>query len=93
MKNINANIIEQIKRQTKIIATIGPNINNNKKLLQDILMSGVNIVRLNMIHGNHKEHDEKIKNIKNICKENNLNISILLDLSGPKIRTGEVQND
>ena len=38
MKNINANIIEQIKRQTKIIATIGPNINNNKKLLQDILM-------------------------------------------------------
>lgn len=93
MKNINANIIEQIKRQTKIIATIGPNINNNKKLLQDILMSGVNIVRLNMSHGNHKEHDEKIKNIKNICKENNLNISILLDLSGPKIRTGEVKND
>lgn len=88
----NKLINEQIKRQTKIIATIGP-ATHEVPMLKKMIEAGINVARLNMSHGDHKEHGERIKNIRRACSEMDANLGILLDLSGPKIRTGEVEGE
>lgn len=88
----NKLINEQIKRQTKIVATIGP-ATHEVPMLKKMIEAGINVARLNMSHGDHKEHGERIKNIRKACSEMDTNLGILLDLSGPKIRTGEVEGE
>ncbi len=89
---MNTNIVEQIERQTKIVATIGPATHEVSMLIK-MINAGINVARLNMSHGDHKEHSERIKNIRKACEETSSNLGILLDLSGPKIRTGEVKGE
>lgn len=87
------NLIEnQIKRQTKIVATIGP-ATHSIEMLEKMIDAGMNVARLNMSHGDHKEHGERIKNIRKASANLKSEVAILLDLSGPKIRTGEVKDD
>lgn len=77
--------------KTKILATVGPASNTKKKLLE-LVETGVDAFRLNFSHGAHEEHLKVIQAIREINKENNLNISIIQDLQGPKIRVGDVEN-
>ena len=79
-------------KKTKIIATIGP-ASNNKKILKQMFLEGVNVCRLNFSHGNYNEHSKTIQNIRELNKETGLNVAILADLQGPKIRTGEIINN
>jgi pyruvate kinase len=53
--------------------------------------NGMNVCRLNLSHGKHEDLEKVIHTIREINLENNSHISILADLQGPKIRTGEVQ--
>ncbi|WP_194774159.1 pyruvate kinase [Pararhodonellum marinum] len=78
--------------KTKILATIGP-ASNNRETLTELVMSGVDVFRLNFSHGTHAIHAEVIELIRSINKEQKLNIGILQDLQGPKIRVGEVENN
>lgn len=78
-------------RKTKIIATVGPACDTYEKLL-NLVNSGVNVFRLNFSHGTHEKHAEVIKHIKEINNSYPLNISILADLQGPKLRVGEIEN-
>lgn len=55
--------------------------------------TGMNIVRLNMSHGNHESHAKVIKHIKTINKKVEFPIPILLDTQGPEIRTGDLSTD
>ncbi len=77
----------QIKK-TKIIATIGPK-SESVEILTKLINNGMNIARINMSHGDIKEHSVRIKNIREAENITGEKISILLDLSGPKIRTGK----
>ncbi|WP_291782220.1 pyruvate kinase [Cecembia sp.] len=77
--------------KTKILATIGP-ASNNYDTLNSLANAGANVFRLNFSHGNHEGHAEVIKMIRQINKETGLNIGILQDLQGPKIRVGEMEN-
>ena len=79
-------------KKTKIIATIGP-ASNKKKILRQMFLEGVNVCRLNFSHGNYNEHSKTIQNIRELNKETGLNIAILADLQGPKIRIGEIRNN
>jgi len=81
-----------IFNKTKILATVGPAC-NDEKTLTELVMSGVDIFRLNFSHGNHEGHAEVIKIIRKINEEHQLNIGILQDLQGPKIRVGEMENN
>ncbi len=72
-------------RRTKIIATIGP-ATNSPTVLRQLLLGGVNLVRINMSHGTIDKHAEVIKNVRAIAKELRIEVGILLDLQGPKIR-------
>ena len=76
---------------TKIIATIGPS-SNTKPVLEKMITSGMNVARLNFSHGTYEEHGEVIKTIRSLSRTLKLPVGILLDLQGPKIRTGKLKN-
>ena len=79
-------------RKTKIICTIGPST-SSYEMLMSMYEAGMNVVRLNMSHGSHDTHKKVIKSIKSINQKIKDAIPILLDLQGPEIRTGTLQND
>ena len=79
-------------KKTKIIATIGP-ASNNYEMMKKLVKEGVNIFRLNFSHGTHEDHANVLEIIKRINSEEDLNITTLQDLQGPKIRTGLIEND
>ncbi|MFC1668436.1 pyruvate kinase [Chlamydiota bacterium] len=76
-------------KKTKIICTIGPS-SRDKKILRRLTISGMNCARLNLSHGNYKDHAVVIKNIREIEKQLTIPIGIILDLQGPRIRIGEL---
>jgi pyruvate kinase len=87
-------MLEHIRnlRRTKIIATVGPSC-SSKEIISELIKAGVNVFRLNFSHGNHEEHLNSIKLIREASKELNFPVSILQDIQGPKIRIGRVENN
>lgn len=79
------------RRRTKIVCTIGPSC-NTQKAIEELLLHGMNVARLNFSHGSHEEHAEVIQYIRNAAQKYNYNVPILMDLQGPKIRVGKVKN-
>ncbi len=79
-------------RKTKIVCTIGP-ATDSEEMLSKLVDAGMNVARLNTSHGDVEEHRRKIKLIKKIREERKIPLAILLDLSGPKIRTGYLEKD
>ncbi|MFX0115007.1 MAG: pyruvate kinase [Candidatus Hodarchaeota archaeon] len=72
--------------KSKIIATIGP-ATNSRTMLKKIINAGVDVCRLNFSYGTHEEHATTFELVREINDE----IAILADLSGPKIRIGEMK--
>lgn len=77
-------------RRTKIVATLGP-ASTSEANIRKLMLAGVNIFRLNFSHGDHATHAESCNIIDKLNDELDLNVGILADLSGPKIRTGNVE--
>ncbi len=82
---------ESINR-TKIVATIGP-ASNSKTTINSLIRSGTNVFRLNFSHGTHEEHLNRLRIIRELNKNLEVPVSILMDLQGPKIRIGEIAGD
>ena len=80
-----------LKRRTKIVATIGP-ATQSEEIITDLIKAGVTTFRLNFSHGDHKDHEERIKTIRKVSKKLDLDIGILQDLQGPKIRLGRFKD-
>jgi len=74
-------------RRTKIVATLGPAC-SEKSQLEELLIAGVNVFRLNFSHGEHVQKAIWIAQIRELSTAHNKTVSILGDLQGPKIRTG-----
>lgn len=79
-------------KKTKIVATIGPS-SSSKEVLREMILSGLNICRLNFSHGTYDDHLSAVKIIRELNEELHMNVSILADLQGPKIRTNEIENN
>lgn len=77
------------KRKAKIVATIGPACDTEAKL-REVILAGVDVVRLNFSHGTHEDHHRRIGMVRKIAKEIKKPISILQDLQGPKMRVGRL---
>ncbi len=82
--------MDNIRTKTKIVATLGPTT-HTKDIIKELVLSGVTMFRINTSHGKKEEHKEKIDYIREIEKELNINIPVLIDLQGPKIRVGELK--
>lgn len=81
---------EKFKRiRTKIVATLGP-ASSNYETITELIEAGCGMFRLNTSHGSEEGHAQNIKTIREISKEKESYIPILIDLQGPKIRVGAI---
>lgn len=78
--------------KTKIIATYGPAC-SSIEVMENMVKNGLDVFRFNMSHGDHAQHLDGFQKVRQINKQHNLNIAILADLQGPKIRLGEVRDN
>jgi pyruvate kinase len=78
-------------RRTKIICTIGP-ATSSVEQLEQLIIAGMNVARLNFSHGKHEEHGLVIERVRAISARLNIPVAILQDLQGPKIRVGSLQD-
>jgi pyruvate kinase len=80
-----------MERRTKIIATIGP-ASQDEQTIKALIQAGMDVARLNFSHGSYAEHAARIECIRRISTQLSKPVTILQDLQGPKIRTGEIKN-
>lgn len=77
-------------RHTKIIATLGPATQSEEKL-RELIHAGVDVVRLNMAHGTGQWVKDVVKSIRAISAEVEREVAVMMDVKGPEIRTGTVE--
>ncbi|HBY08469.1 MAG TPA: pyruvate kinase [Chloroflexi bacterium] len=78
-------------RRAKIVATLGP-ASSNESAIRELIQAGMNVARINFSHGAQAEHAVVIATIRRIAREMGQPVTILQDLQGPKIRTGEIED-
>ena len=78
-------------KMTKVVCTIGPK-SEKPEVLKQLVLNGMNVMRLNFSHGDFEEHGARIKTIREISKETGKHVAILLDTKGPEIRTGSFRD-
>lgn len=75
------------QKRTKIIATLGPAI-SSKEIMKNMILEGVNVFRVNFSHADYDSVKKDIAQIRELSEELGVNIAILADLQGPKLRVG-----
>ncbi len=78
-------------RRTKIICTLGP-ASNSEEMIEKLLRAGMNVMRLNFSHGNHKDHKKLIERFRKVRDELGVPAAVLLDTKGPEIRLKSFEN-
>lgn len=81
-----------IDASTKIVATVGPACDTVEKLA-DLILAGVDIFRINTAHGDRQQHEQALQRIRAAGEQTQSHVGVLLDLSGPKIRLGQLPID
>ena len=79
-------------RKTKIVCSLGP-ASSTDEVVQDLILAGMNVARLNFSHGTHQSHLESIERVRRVSDKLGIPVAILLDTKGPEIRTGTVKDD
>ena len=78
-------------RKTKIIGTIGPaSISYNT--MKNLVVAGLDVVRINLSHATLQDMDTIVRNVKDIRKELNVPLPIMVDTRGPELRVGTFKN-
>jgi len=78
-------------KRTKILATIGPS-SDSVEQIESLIKAGANMFRLNFSHGTHEYHSNTITNIRTAMENTGVTVGILQDISGPKVRIGELEH-
>lgn len=81
-----------MKKRTKILATVGP-ASDSLETLVKLINAGVNVFRLNFSHGTHEQHLIVLNRIREAMEITGLIVGVLQDISGPKIRIGNLENN
>jgi pyruvate kinase len=77
-------------RRTKIVCTIGP-ATGSARMIEKLIRAGMNVARLNLSHGTPDEHAHYVRTLRNLSQQLAMNVAILMDLPGPKYRTGKLK--
>ena len=80
------------RHKTRIVCTIGPS-SESPAILQDLILGGMNIARLNFSHGDFDYHKKLIGNIRSAATATGRRVAIMADLPGPKIRIGDLASE
>lgn len=78
-------------RKTKIICTLGP-ATEDEEMIGKLIAAGTNVFRLNMSHAKHEWAEEMVQRVRRQAKQYDRHIGVLFDLTGPSIRTGDVDD-
>ena len=81
-----------IRSQTKVVATVGP-ASSSREVLTKMIHEGVDVIRVNFSHSSQAEFLRIKDLVDELNEELKVNVSVLADLQGPKIRVGEIQGD
>ena len=85
--------IINLNKRTKVIATLGPN-SNDPAVLKQMILAGVNIIRINASHQSDKVSVKKtVQLVRRTAKKVGKEVGIFLDLQGPKFRIGQFKED
>lgn len=79
------------ERRTKIVCTIGP-ATGSAAVIEQLIKAGMNVARFNLSHGTYKEHARYIQTVKKLSHRLAIPVAILVDLPGPKCRTGKLKD-
>ena len=79
-------------KRTKIVATLGP-ASTAIEVLEEMILAGVNVCRINFSHGSYENVLTQINNVRAVNTKLNTHVAILADLQGPKLRIGVVENN
>lgn len=79
-------------RMTKIICTLGPAV-DDENLLEQLMLGGMDVARLNFSHGTHQQQKLRLDRVKKVREKLNIPVALLLDIKGPKIRLGKFEKD
>jgi pyruvate kinase len=77
------------QRRTKIVATLGP-VSSSHAQVRELATAGVDAFRLNLSHGSHPDHAERVRTVRGVQEELRKPLAIIADLQGPKIRLGDL---
>ena len=72
-------------QKTKIVCTIGPS-SDSPEIIEEMILSGMNVARMNFSHGSHEEHLKKVNILKSLRTKLHRPVALLLDTKGPEIR-------
>ena len=78
-------------KKTKIVCTLGPS-SNTPEILAKMIQAGMNVARFNFSHGSHEEHKQRIEMVRNVARNLNVPVALMLDTKGPEIRLGLFKN-
>ena len=79
------------QRRTKIIATLGP-ATDDRTMMQQVLEAGANVLRINFSHGDEADHHGRVALVRSVAEELEVEVAILADLAGPKVRIGKFKD-
>ncbi len=74
-------------RRAKIVSTLGPSTSTPERI-RELVTAGMDVARLNLSHGDHEVHEANYRSVRDASDETGHAVGILVDLQGPKIRTG-----
>lgn len=77
-------------KKTKVICTMGPRT-DDPEVMRSLIRGGMDVARFNFSHGTQQEQKQRMDKLKQIRKEEQVNVAILLDTKGPEIRTGVLE--
>ncbi len=78
-------------RRTKIVATLGPS-SSSPQVLEQLILAGMNVARLNFSHGTPDEHKARAQLVRELAAKHDRHVALLGDLQGPKIRIAKFAN-
>ncbi|WP_455715472.1 pyruvate kinase [Anaerosporobacter sp.] len=79
-------------RKTKIICTMGPSTEKDG-VIDALVKEGMNVARFNFSHGDHNEHGNRMRIVRESREKYNKPVGMLLDTKGPEIRLEDFKND
>lgn len=79
------------RRRTKIVCTLGP-ATSSTTIMEQLIKAGMNVARFNLSHGTYREHARHIQTVKKLSHRLAIPVAILMDLPGPKYRTGKLKD-
>jgi pyruvate kinase len=82
---------KHFNQHTKIVCTLGPGV-AAVSMIERLIRAGMDVARVNRSHGTREQHAGYIRTVRDLARRMGRNVGVLIDLPGPKYRTGEVKN-